>query len=313
MPGQPVVERQVLVDRTRVQSLVHRFSVQLQERADAALLLESAKQLHDLLIAPIEDILTTAQARTLVISANGFLRYVAFAALHDGRHYLVERFGIARFNESGGNDLVERPASLWHVAGMGATKEVDDLPALPGAAKEVADVTVRDDDVFLDARFNRSRWDGILASTYNVMHVASHFVFERRHPEASRLYFGDRSRLTLAEITRANMNFSHLELITLSACETARGAEDGNGSEIESLAAQVQQQGARAVLATLWKVSDRSTGSLMKRFYAAQRVDHLSKSEALRAAQQAFISKADGTPWSHPYYWASFTLSGDWR
>lgn len=98
------------------------------------------------------------------------------------------------------------------------------------------------------------------------------------------------------------------DLVTLSACETAIGKEM-RGEGLIGLSRAFLFAGARSVLASLWKVTDRSTSELMVRFYTSFR-KHAAKDEALRDAQLHAINS--GT-YAHPYYWAAFQLYGDWK
>jgi CHAT domain-containing protein len=172
--------------------------------------------------------------------------------------------------------------------------------------------------------------------------VASHFKFNPGTEVDSFLVLGDGKRLTLRELREAGYNFRGVDLLTLSACETAvGGGADANGREVEGFGALAQQRGARAVMATLWPVADESTGILMQNFYRlrAQGGD-MNKAEALQQAQLALLqgkhaqtetrSKAerglvrtvtsDGeryapdadAPYAHPYFWAPFILMGNW-
>ena len=114
------------------------------------------------------------------------------------------------------------------------------------------------------------------------------------------------------------MRFDNFDLVNFSACETAvGGGKDEYGQELESLGAKVLQQGAGAVMATLWKVADKSTPRLMQAFYKARGDSALNKAQALRQAQLAFISGdirfTQEKTWDHPYYWAPFVLMGNWR
>src|SRR5262249_1832119 len=99
------------------------------------------------------------------------------------------------------------------------------------------------------------------------------------------------------------------DLVTLSACNTALGKEMG-GEGLMGLTRAFHYAGARSVLATLWAVSDISTPLLMERFYAHLKAG-LSRDEALRAAQIDFIRGRGSL--SHPFRWAAYQLSGDWR
>ena len=136
--------------------------------------------------------------------------------------------------------------------------------------------------------------------------------------------------------------FRGVELVTLSACETARGEVGADGREIESLAVLTQQQGAASVLATLWPVADVSTTKLMRSFYALRTENPgMSKAEALRQSQISLLGKTPSnlsvdagstvsatansagsterkattadTRFAHPYFWAPFVLIGNWR
>lgn len=141
------------------------------------------------------------------------------------------------------------------------------------------------------------------------------------------------------------LRFRQVDLLTLSACNTALGGgTNENGREIEGFGALAQTQGAGAVLATLWPVADRSTAPFMHRFYTTRQAGSgMSKAEALRQAQLAMIEgtgsadrtqddRTDGPtdppsrrlpanaarvdparPYSHPYYWAAFVLMGNWQ
>jgi len=101
------------------------------------------------------------------------------------------------------------------------------------------------------------------------VHIASHFVLNPMQRLSSHLLPGDGSKLTLERMKDPSFDFLDIELITLSACETAvRGAKH-NGSEFEGFGALVQLQGAKAVIVSLWPVEDESTASLMRHFIRA--------------------------------------------
>jgi CHAT domain-containing protein len=135
---------------------------------------------------------------------------------------------------------------------------------------------------------------------------------------SSFLLLGDGSRLSLREVRESNYSFSDVDLVTLSACDTASfGGRDATGREVEGLGAMLQKQGARSVVATLWPVSDESTGVFMREFYRLREQERLTKAEALRRAQLAFIHgttrSAGGREYAHPFHWAPFILMGNWN
>ena len=188
-----------------------------------------------------------------------------------------------------------------------------------------------------------------LRQHYPVVHIASHFQFRPGNETASFLLLGDGSRLPLSEIKTWPNVFAGVDVLTLSACDTAMGNATADGKEIEGLGVLAQRQGAKAVVATLWPVADASTTMLMQEFYRG-RATHagLPKIEALQQAQLALLhgqkppelamvheprglltpvadhsdSKVPAlphftpdprAPYAHPFYWAPFILIGNWK
>jgi CHAT domain-containing protein len=124
----------------------------------------------------------------------------------------------------------------------------------------------------------------------------------------SHLLLGDGTTLSVDRLRDVSFDFHDIELMTLSACDTAMGALGENGREFEGFAALVQQRGAKAVIASLWAVADESTAPLMQAFYRARQKGH-SKAAALQAAQLALMHSPG---YAHPYHWAPFVLMGNW-
>jgi CHAT domain-containing protein len=106
----------------------------------------------------------------------------------------------------------------------------------------------------------------------------------------SFLLLGDGTGLPLNELKKQGHLFDGVELLTLSACNTAAQRSDADGHEVDGFAELAQRLGAGAVMATLWQVSDASTPWLMRDFYATrQSKTGISKIEALRQAQIALL------------------------
>ena len=96
-----------------------------------------------------------------------------------------------------------------------------------------------------------------------------------------------------------------LELLTLSACETAAG----NDRAALGLAGIAVKAGARSALATLWSINDRSSSDLIAEFYGQLRDPNLTRAKALRNAQRKLLENPRFRP---PYYWSPFILINDW-
>jgi CHAT domain-containing protein len=307
--------------------------------------LPDAQGLYQLLIAPIADDLRQAGAKTVMLDLDDMLRYLPFAALHDGKNYLIENLSIVMVTEAVRDKLGKAPKSDWSIWGLGTTKAGPGYEALPYANVELNGITgqkgILAGKVLLDGAFTEKSLRDGLDQAYPIIHVASHFQFTPGSMDDSFLLLGDGSHLSLAQI-KTKLDFNSVELLTLSACETAMG-DDGtshHGVEVEGLGAIAQQAGAKAVLATLWPVADASTAALMRALYQAHKVDHLDKADALRQAQLALLrgtvaaddsgsaarglaragtTRASGNfkvnpsaPYAHPFFWAPFILMGNW-
>jgi CHAT domain-containing protein len=263
----------------------------------------AARALHRVLIDPVLDDLRAQGVHTLVLVLDGALRYLPFAALHDGQQYLVQRYRLAHYTEAARSRLAAPVQPRWRVAAMGVTRAFagQNFSALPAVRAELEGI-VRDDvlpgQTFIDDGFTLAALRQNLDAP--VLHIASHFQFVEGSDD-SFLLLGDGSRLTLRQVRSTLPRFSNVDLLTLSACDTATGGGlRDNGLEVEGLGVLAQQRGARAVLATLWPVADASTGELMQRFYRARQAQGLNKAEALREAQLGLLGAApagtgDGT------------------
>jgi CHAT domain-containing protein/Tfp pilus assembly protein PilF len=149
---------------------------------------------------------------------------------------------------------------------------------------------------------------------YRVIHFATHGLLNSRRPELSGivLSFVDAEGrpqdgfVTLSDILSLQLN---AELVVLSACRTALG-RDVKGEGLVGLTRGFMSVGVPRIVASLWDVQDVSTAELMTRFYQGVFKQGQSPAAALRAAQLAMLKDPR---WSEPYYWAAFTLQGDWR
>lgn len=318
--------RTVAVTEARVNSSVAAFTGMLLDPRTNPVL--SARALYRLLFDPVRADLDRLRADTLMVSLMGTLRYVPFAALHDGKDYLVHRFSIAVVTDAAITQGLDVPKFDWNIAGLGVASQVsqefEPLPAVRDELKNIVRSTIGGKGIlpgqaYLDEDFTAARYRTTVLEQPSVIHIASHFKFAANSDVRSFLLLGDGTRLSLHEMMREAYRFSGLELLALSACETGRSGEtDSGGREVESLATLAQNQGASAVLATLWSVADRSTGLLMEKFYKIrQSKPGMSKAESLRQAQLFIINESDQPinsrpPYSHPYFWAPFILFGNW-
>jgi CHAT domain-containing protein len=290
-----------------------------------------ARELYDILLRPVEKDLRGAKARTLIWSLDGTLRYLPIAALHDGKQYVAERYQNVIITLASRKSLSEPPSKQWRGLGLGVSERWPGFDPLDKVLEELRNI-IRDESVksseergivpgrrLLDRAFTQQSFQAALGRGYSVVHIASHFNSRPGNERESYLLLGDGSKMTLDVIRTATRMFDGTELLTLSACNTAtRGTGDEPGSEVEGFAVIAQEQGASAVLATLWKVADESTPLLMREFYQYL-VEHrdATKAEALRNAQLKLLhgegKHQNKNAYSHPFFWAPFILIGNWR
>jgi CHAT domain-containing protein/Flp pilus assembly protein TadD len=149
---------------------------------------------------------------------------------------------------------------------------------------------------------------------YSMVHFATHGLIDSRHPELSSLVLSlvdEKGRpqngfLRLHDIYNLELN---ADLVVLSACQTALGQEI-RGEGLVGLTRGFMYAGAARVMSSLWSVDDRATAELMERFYRHMISGRLSAAEALRRTQ---VEMSRMPRWSSPYYWAGFSLQGEWR
>ena len=150
---------------------------------------------------------------------------------------------------------------------------------------------------------------------YRFLHFATHGSFAATDPGGGRLVLAQSDPhgrpeangfLHLADIYELDLR---ADLVVLSACQSALGREV-RGEGMMGMTRGFFYAGAERVLVSLWNVNDRVTVELMRRFYRGMLAEGLSPAAALRAAQDAIRRQAR---WRAPYYWAGFTLQGEWR
>jgi CHAT domain-containing protein len=149
---------------------------------------------------------------------------------------------------------------------------------------------------------------------YRYLHFATHGYMDARHPELSALVLSlfdkdgkiEDGFLRLQDIYNLRL---HADLVVLSACETGLGREI-RGEGLIGLTRGFLYAGAARVLVSLWDVSDQGTSELMPRFYEAMLQKGRPPAAALREAQIAMFKSRK---WQAPYYWAPFTLQGEWK
>ena len=345
-PDSPPLRRTVNVNREDLNKTILDFRIALQRNDDSVN--SHAQKLYNWLIKPLEADLKSSNPKTLIYSPDGQLRYIPIAALHDGKQWLTERYAINHITAKSLTNLTQQPQQQPKIlAGAIGGKQSEstsikvgtrsfNFAGLPGTTVEVDRIQTLQPttQTLKENQFTLPKLKPQFAD-YNILHLATHAAIVPGNPEDSFILFGGNTTATLKDIE--NWTLSNFDLVILSACETGLSGNFGtNGEEVLGLGYQFQNRGAKATIASLWKVEDNSTQQLMTEFYTALKAGQ-SKTQALQTAQRALIDRptsnttADrsdlevqyfgpnslkksptiGATYSHPHYWAPFILIGN--
>jgi CHAT domain-containing protein/Tfp pilus assembly protein PilF len=292
----------------------------------------AAKRIYELVIQPIEPELARLGTDLILYSPDDALRYVPLAALHDGNQWLVERYRISNWTDSSIINVDNRMTGPLQVVGGAYTvdghsfvvgDDTFNFVGLEFAGREMDTIADLIDGTLMFPG-NDFVFDDIYRELFdfNVLHLATHAAVVTGQPSDSFILFGDGRRVTLQDIR--GMSFD-VDLVVLSACETALSGGMSDGVEVLGLGYAMQNSKAKSIVASLWRVSDGGTHALMSEFYqqlakGATRVDALREAqllliqndlEAVTAANRGVeVSDDVRSRLNHPYYWAPFILIG---
>lgn len=273
----------------------------------------TATTLYQQIVSPFAQNLQQRKIQTLVFVQDGILRSVPMSALYDGQQYLIQQYAIATTPSL----TVTKPEPFDgqnpKVLALGLTKssEVDGrvYPPLPQVRKEILEIQreFQQTKSLLNQQFTSDRLEQELEQeNYPIVHIASHGRFGTE-PQDTFLIMGNDRILSMLELDRIIRNAPQgtepIELLSLTACETALGDERAT----LGLAGVAVQAGAKSAIASLWSLDDGVTPQVVEQFYNSLQNSQLNKAQALQIAQSQLIEQN-----LHPAYWASFVLIGNW-
>ena len=284
-----------------------------------------AKELHKLLIAPIESLLDEKKLTCIV--PDKVLHYLPFAALVSevSNKYLIEKFKIQLapsasiflqgLKDRGQEQDEERMLSVGNPTfDPRAFPSLQPLPAARHEAQTIAELYKPAQSLVLDRYATEQTVRNGLQKA-NVAHFALHYVVDERHSLYSKMVLTSPGKTTdeanngllqLHEIYK--MDLAHMRLVVLSACQTAIEQQYG-GEGAVSVARPFMARGVPLVVATLWPVDSSGSEQLMTSFHRFRKQRKFPTAEALQQAQLELI-KDNSERLHHPYYWAAFTVIG---
>ncbi len=298
----------VKVGKDEMTKEIREFRTKLEKRTTWEFL-PHAQRLYDNLIRPMEPDLSSNSVDTLVFVPGGSLRTIPVAALHDGKRFLIDKYATAI--TPGLNLTDPSPIDREHikVLAAGLTQPVQGFPPLPYVEPELK--VIRDlyeceslvNQDFLLSKVQKALRD----EAFNILHIASHGKFQSDVDKTFILTFDDKLTMNKLDEYVGLLQFRKepLDLLTLSACETAVG-DDLAALGIAGLAIKA---GARSALATLWHINDLATSILVEEFYREIGKPSISRAVALQQAQLKLLRDAR---YEHPGYWSPFLLINNW-
>lgn len=319
----------VPVSQEKLEDTVNLLRDSLDQSNDPRFL-QPAQQLYDWLIRPIQDQLAASSVNTLVFVLDGVLRNIPMSVLHDGQQYLVEKpYSVALtpgLQLLGTQPLAQEQLRSALLAGITVSRP--GFSALPSVKNELAQIQAEipntttlldrgaspsNRELTVDRAFTNANFQtAIKAGAFPIVHLATHGQFSSQLEETYILT--EDSRLNIEDLrsslqTTAVRQDGILELLVLSACETATG----DSQAALGLAGVAIRAGARSTIATLWQVNDYSSSIFMGKFYRELidvRALQTTKAKVLQQAQRSLLENPD---YQHPYFWAPYVLIGNWR
>jgi CHAT domain-containing protein len=268
------------------------------------------QNLYDILLKPAIGHLPDNGILTFVMDSA--LQNIPLDFLHDGQRYLIEQYSLslALGAQMRQPQIMRRDDFRVLLAGVSqvAPSFSPSTAQLIGVESEFQQIaTMIRSKTLLNQDFTIEQLQRTLdADYYPIIHLASHGKFSSNPNETGILAWNRTLDLpTLRQLidTQSKRQRS-IELLVLSACETAKGDQ----RSVLGLAGVAAQAGARSTIASLWLVNEDSTVALMDEFYFGLS-QGLSKAEALRQAKLSLINNSE---FRHPFYWGSFQLIGSW-
>ncbi|VXD17543.1 Tetratricopeptide TPR_1 repeat-containing protein [Planktothrix serta PCC 8927] len=300
---------------TEVESHLEQLQQYLREPDRTNDVKKLSQEVYRWLIKPLETELEKKQIKTLVFILEGSLRNLPMSVLYDEKkqQYLIQKYAIA---VAPGLQLV-KPQPLPRrelyalIGGVSEERQIADkkFTALGNVKLELQEIKseIHRSQQLLNQSFTEiDLKNKIESNPFSVVHLATHGQFSSNQDQTFILTW--ETLLKAKEFDqllrlRDTNNSTAIELLVLSACQTAAGDKRAT----LGLAGIAVRAGARSTLATLWSVDDQSTTKLMSLFYQQFANINVTKAEALRRAQLMLLDEDE-----IPYFWSPYVLVGNW-
>ncbi|MEP0919931.1 CHAT domain-containing protein [Leptolyngbya sp. DQ-M1] len=310
LPRQELRHYTVLVPQVQVEQTLEQLQQKLTKPYTLQEVQTLSQQVYNWLIRPAEATFAETKPKTLVFVLDGALRNIPMSVLHDGQQYLIQKYGIAL---TPGLQLLN-PRSLKQIQlrtlTAGLTESRHGFAPLSFVKNEVEEIQSEvPSKVLLNQTFTEKQLqEQINATPFSVVHLATHGQFSSDAEKTFILAWDQPIKVNEFNQllrTKEQTGTGTIELLVLSACETAAG----DNRAALGLAGVAIRAGARSTIASLWSLDDESTALFMGEFYRNLTQTTTTKSAALQDAQLKLLQNPQ---YQHPRYWAPYVLVGNW-
>jgi filamentous hemagglutinin family protein len=323
----------VLPDRLLEMATTFRREVTNPIKTHTTSYLTSAQKLYQWMIEPIYADLYSQGISNLVFLPESGLRSIPYAALHNGRQFLVEQYSVALMPSLGLTQTDYQTLQDTKLFAIGISEATQNQQPLPMVQAELATVGKiwPDDQMYLNQEATLSiLQEARKKYPFQIVHLATHANFSTTSPKDAYIQLWN-DQLKLEQIRQLGWNNPPVDLLLLSACRTAIGNKE---TEL-GFAGLAVQTGVKTAIASLWYVNDTATSALVSQFYQILRSANI-KAEPLRQAQLGMLrgkivpngnkisglfngieipvvesAQVNDRTFRHPYYWAAFTVIGN--
>ncbi|MGB3299755.1 MAG: CHAT domain-containing protein [Phormidesmis sp.] len=309
LPHQPLQQFSTEVSAGEVSDVAKQLRQQLVIRSQRRYL-PLSQQIYSWLVEPARSAIDRSGVETLVFVLDGPLQNIPVASLYDGHRFLIEDYALAL---TPGLKLLNPKA--WNTSNLsvltaGVTQSRQGLAPLPYVDREIKEITdaISNHTVLLNQNFTEEALSKRLKSTlYPIVHMATHGQFGSTAEETYLVAWDKLIGVQeISQMLQANLgNRGGIDLLVLSACETARGDRQA----ALGLAGVAIKAGAQSTIGSLWAINDEASSLFVGYFYEQLVQPGATRAGSLREAQLRLLQDPQ---YRHPIYWAPYILLGSW-
>jgi CHAT domain-containing protein/tetratricopeptide (TPR) repeat protein len=310
LPQQPLRHYATYLAQNQVEKTLESLRRNIAEPDALQSTQAQSQQVYNWLIQPGIEAIAQSHIKTVVFILDGLLRNIPMAALYDGHQYLIEHYAVALSPSLQLFDPKSLQSGGLSALLVGLDQARHGFSRLPYVGNELTKIqSEMRSQLLLNQQFTTQAFQTkINSQAFSIVHLATHGQFSSKADDTFILAWDkpiNVNEMNTLLRSRDQQRSQPLELLVLSACETAAGDKRAT----LGLAGVAIRAGARSTIASLWSVNDQSTAMLMTQFYQTLINQAQPRAEALRRAQLALLKTPE---YQLPLFWAPYVLIGSW-